>query len=106
MASVLSRGVDVPLSQDDPAGRVMVSYGFFEETADGLVPTPVAAQALGERAGAFADGIRSTLGQAATAVFREASDAGWGAFGQEILLAQGRASAMGGRIVAAFAIPA
>ena len=105
MASVLSRGVDVPLSRDDPAGRVMVSCGFFEETADGLVPTAVCAQALGDRARAFTDGIRSTLGQAATAAFRGTSDAGWGAFGEEILLAQGRASAMGGRIVATFAIP-
>ncbi|MFN2608772.1 MAG: cyclopropane-fatty-acyl-phospholipid synthase family protein [Acidimicrobiales bacterium] len=105
MASVLSRGVDVPLSHDDPAGRVMVSCGFFEETADGLVPTPVCAQVLGDRARPFADGIRSTLGQAATAAFRGASDAGWRALDEEILLAQGRASAMGGLIVAAFAIP-
>src|SRR4249920_525559 len=70
MATVLAGGVDVPLRSDDPAGRVLVSYGFFEESADGLVPTPACAQALGDRARAFADGIRSTLGQAATAAFR------------------------------------
>src|SRR5690242_16017303 len=87
MASVLTRGVDEPLRSDDLAGRVLVSYGFFEETPDGLVPTPACAQALGDRAGAFADGIRSTLGQAATAAFRGTSEAGWAAFGDEILLA-------------------
>ncbi|HEX2698761.1 MAG TPA: class I SAM-dependent methyltransferase [Acidimicrobiales bacterium] len=107
MATVLARGVEAPLSTDDPAGRVLVSYGFFEESGDGLVPTPACAQALGERARPFADGIRSTLGQAATAAFRGASEAGWGrAFGAEILLAQGRASAMGGRLTAAYALPA
>ena len=50
MASVLTGGMDVPLRSDDPAGRVLVSYGFFEEAADGLVPTPACAQALGDRA--------------------------------------------------------
>jgi hypothetical protein len=105
MASVLAGGTDVPLPSDDPAGRVLVSYGFFEETADGLVPTPVCAQALGDRAGTFADGIRSTLGQAATAAFRGTSEGGWAAFGDDILLAQGRASAMGGRLTATFALP-
>src|SRR6476469_1779033 len=89
MASVLTGGVDVPLRRDEPAGRVLVSYGFFEETVDGLVPTPACAEALGDRAGAFADGIRSTLGQAATAAFRGTAEAGWAAFGDEILLAQG-----------------
>jgi SAM-dependent methyltransferase len=102
LASVLASGVDVPLPSDDRAGRVLVSYGFFEDGADGLVPTPAFAQALGDRARPFADGIRSTLGQAATAAFRGASGAGWTAFGDEILLAQGRASAMGGRITASF----
>ena len=101
MASVLTAGMDAPLRSEDPAGRVLVSYGFFEEAADGLVPTPACAQALGDRARAFADGIRSTLGQAATAAFRGTSEAGWAAFGDEILLAQGHASAMGGRITAA-----
>ena len=105
MASVLTGGTDVPLASDDPAGRVLVAYGFFEETVDGLVPTPVCAQALGDRAATFADGIRSTLGQAATAAFRGASERGWAAFGDDILLAQGRASAMGGRITATFALP-
>lgn len=105
LATVLGRGIDSPFPRDDPAARVLVSYDFFEETDDGLVPTPAFAQALGERARPFADGIRSTLGQAATAAFRAAGEAGWGAFGDEILLAQGRASAMGGRLTAMFAIP-
>ena len=102
LASVLASGVDVPLPSDDPAGRVLVSYGFFEDGAHGLVPTPAFAQALGDRARPFADAIRSTLGQAATAAFQGASGAGWSAFDDEILLAQGRASAMGGRMTAAF----
>jgi hypothetical protein len=100
LASVLTSGVDVPLPSDDRAGRVLVSYGFFVDGADGLVPTLAFAQALGDRARPFADAFRSTLGQAATAAFRGASGAGWSAFGDEILLAQGRASAMGGRIMA------
>jgi SAM-dependent methyltransferase len=105
MASVLGGGVDAPLPRDDPAGRVLVAYGFFEETADGLAPTPATRQALGVRARPFADGIRSTLGQAATAAFRGAAGAGWSGFSDEVLLAQGRASAMGGRITAQFALP-
>jgi SAM-dependent methyltransferase len=105
LASVLASGVDAPLSSDDPAGRVLVSYGFFQQTAEGLVPTPACTQALGDRARAFADGIRSTLGQAATAAMRGTSPSGWAAFDDEILLAQGRASAMGGRITANFALP-
>jgi predicted O-methyltransferase YrrM len=105
MASVLGRGLDGPFPDDDAAAQVLVSYGFFEVADDGLVPTPVFAQALGERARPFADGIRSTLGQAATAALRGASDVGWAAFSDEILLAQGRASAMGGRITARFVLP-
>ena len=72
----------------------MVSCGFLEEPIDGLVPTSVFAQVVRDRATAFGDEIRSTLGQAATAAFRGASDAGWGVFGEETLPAQGRASAM------------
>src|SRR3954447_3406967 len=45
MASVLSRGTDAPLPGDDPAGRVLVAYGFYEENAAGLVPTAACAQA-------------------------------------------------------------
>lgn len=102
MAAVLARGVDTPLAKDDPAGRVLVAYGLFEDAAGGLVPLPVVAQALGARARAYADGIRSTLGQAATAALRGSSGDGWAAFGDDILLAQGRASAMGGLITASF----
>lgn len=107
LAIVLGRDEATPLPSDDPAGRVLVAFGFFEETSDGLVPTAACAAALGDRARAFANGMRSTLGQAATAAFRGgASDAGWWAFGDDILLAQGRASAMGGRLTAMFVIPA
>jgi len=105
LCSVLAGGVDVPLRHDDPAGRVLVSFGFFQETAKGLVPTAACRQTLGDRGSAFADGIRSTLGQAATAAMRGNSPSGWAALDNEILLAQGRASAMGGRITAAFALP-
>ena len=105
MASVLSTGFEAPLSMDDPAGRVLASYGLLEATEAGLLPAPAFAQALGGRAPAFADGIRSTLGQAATAAFRDGHGGDWDAFADEILVAQGRASAMGGRGLAAFAVP-
>ena len=105
MASVLSTGFEAPLSMDDPAGRVLASYGLLEATEAGLLPAPAFAQALGGRAPAFADGIRSTLGQAATAAFRDGHGGDWDAFADEILVAQGRASAMGGHGLATFAIP-
>jgi hypothetical protein len=105
MASVLSRGFEAPLSLDDPAARVLASYGLLEATEAGLLPVPAFAAALGGRAPAFADGIRSALGQAATAAFRDGHGGDWGAFADEILVAQGGASAMGGRGLAAFAIP-
>lgn len=106
LATVLAQGTEKPFASDDPAARVLVAFGFFEETPDELVATPAFVQALGDRARPFADGIRSTLGQAAGAAFRGASGKGWGAFDNEILLAQGRASAMGGRLTAMFALPA
>ena len=105
MVSVLSRGFGAPLSMDDPAARVLASYGLLEATDAGLLPTPAFAAALGGRAPAFADGIRSTLGQAATAAFRDGYGGDWGAFADEILVAQGRASAQGGHGFASFAIP-
>lgn len=105
MASVLSKGVEKPVDADDPAARVLASYGLLEATEAGLTPVPAFAQALGGRARAFADGIRSTLGQAATAAFRDEDGGGWSGFADEILVAQGRASAMGGPGLAAFAIP-
>jgi hypothetical protein len=105
MAPVLSRGFEAPLSVDDPAGRVLASYGLLEETDAGLLPAPAFAAALGGRAPAFADGIRSTLGQAATAAFRDGHGGDWGAFADEILVAQGRASAMGDPGLARSAIP-
>ena len=105
MASVLSRGFEAPLNVDDPAARVLASYGLLEATEAGLTPAPAFAEALRGWGPAFADGIRSTLGQAATAAFREGHGGDWGAFTDEILVAQGRASAMGGRGFAVFAIP-
>jgi len=73
LATVLAQGTEKPFASDDPAARVLVAYGFFEETPDGLVATPAFVQALGDRARPFVDGIRSTLGQAAGAAFRGAS---------------------------------
>jgi len=105
MAPVLSSGVEGPFSMDDPAARVLADYGFLEATGSGLVPRPGCAEAFGGRARALADGIRSSLGQAATAAFRDAHDGDWGAFADEILVAQGRASAMGGQGTAVFVVP-
>jgi SAM-dependent methyltransferase len=105
MVSVLSRGFGSPFSIDDPAARVLESYGLFDTADAGLVPRAAFVQALAGRAPAFADGIRSTLGQAATAALCEDRDGDWGGFADEILVAQGRASAMGGTGLALFVIP-
>ena len=98
MASVLSRGFGAPLSVDDPAAQVLAAYGLLEATEAGLAPAPAFAEALrGFRAG------RSLTASAAPSARRRPPPSGrghrgdWGAFTDEILVAQGRASAMGGR---------
>src|SRR5215472_4190580 len=106
MATVLSSGVEGPFSLDDPAARVLADYGLLEATESGLLPRPGFVEAFGGRARVLADGIRSSLGQAATAAFRDEGAGDWGAFADEILGAQGRASAMGGRGTAVFVVPA
>src|SRR5262252_6505511 len=65
MAPVLSSGVEGPFSMDDPAARVLADYGLLEATGSGLLPRPAFVEALGGQARALADGIRSSLGQAA-----------------------------------------
>ena len=105
MAPVLSSGVEGPFSMDDPAARVLADYGLLEATGSGLLPRPGFVEAFGGRARALADGIRSSLGQAATAAFGDQPGGDWGAFADEILVAQGRASAMGGRGTAVFVVP-
>ena len=105
MAPVLSTGLEGPFSMDDPAARVLADYGLLEATESGLLPRPAFAEAFGGRAPALADGIRSSLGQAATAAFRDKHGGDWGAFADEILVAQGRASAAGGRGFAVFVVP-
>jgi len=105
MAPVLSGGVEGPFSVDDPAARVLADYGLLEATEGGLRPRPGFAEAFGGRARALADGIRASLGQAATAAFRDQHGGDWGAFADEILVAQGRASAMGGEGFAVFVVP-
>jgi len=105
MAPVLSSGLEGPFSMDDPAARVLADYGLLEATESGLLPRPGFAEAFGGRARALADGIRSSLGQAATAAFRDQHGGDWGAFADEILVAQGRASAMGGQGTAVFVVP-
>jgi len=106
MAAVLSSGLEGPFSVDDPAARVLADYGLLEATENGLLSRPGFAEAFGGRALALADGIRSSLGQAATAAFQDKHGGDWGAFADEILIAQGRASAMGGRGTAVFVVPA
>jgi SAM-dependent methyltransferase len=103
LASVLSMGIDVPLSPDDPAARVLASRGLLEPTEVGLQPTPGFAEAVGGRAQAVTDIIRSTLGQASSAAFGTA--AGWSGFTDEILIAQGRASTVFAQILARGVIP-
>src|SRR5215467_7902875 len=71
MAPVLSSGVEGPFSMDDPAARVLADYGLLEATGSGLLPRPGFAEAFGGRTRALAEGIRSSLGQAASAAFRD-----------------------------------
>jgi hypothetical protein len=104
-APVLSSGVEGPFSMDDPAARVLADYGLLEATESGLLPRPGFVEAFGGRERALADGIRSSLGQAATAAFRDQHGEDWRAFADEILVAQGRASAMGGQGTAVFVVP-
>jgi SAM-dependent methyltransferase len=104
MAPVLSSGLE-RFSIDDPAARVLADYGLLQATDGGLLPRPAFVEAFGGQARALADGIRSSLGQAATAAFGDEHGGNWGAFADEILVAQGRASAMGGRGFAVFVVP-
>ena len=105
MGSVLSRGLTEPLDRSDPAGRLLVAFGFMTEDRTGLVAVPAFAEAVRGREAAFAEGVRSTLGQAATAAFSAGEGSAWSRFGDEILIAQGLASAMGGPGLAMFVIP-
>jgi SAM-dependent methyltransferase len=105
MATVLSSGLEGPFSVDDPAARVLAEYGLLEATGSGLLPRPGFVEAFGGRARTIADGIRSSLGQAATTAFRDQHGGGWGAFADEILVAQGRVSARGGQGFAVFVVP-
>jgi SAM-dependent methyltransferase len=105
LAPVLSSGLEGPFSADDPAARVLADYGLLEAAESGLLPRPAFVEAFGGRARAVADGIRASLGQAATAAFRDEHGGGWSAFADEILAAQGRASARGGQGFAVFVVP-
>jgi hypothetical protein len=97
IAPVLASALEGPFRVDDPAARVLADYGLLEATESGLLPRPAFVEALGGQARAVADGVRSSLGQAATAAFRDEHGGNWGAFADEILVAQGRASARGAR---------
>jgi SAM-dependent methyltransferase len=105
LAPVLSSGLEGPFSVDDPAARVLADYGLLEAAGSGLLPRPAFVEAFGGRPRAVADGIRASLGQAATAAFRDGHGGDWGAFADEILAAQGRASARGGQGFAVFVVP-
>lgn len=104
IASVLARSSGGAFPATDHPARILTSLGLFEESSEGLKPTAAFAQLLTGREAALANGIRSTLGQAASAAFAS-EHAGWGGFDDEILIAQGRASAMGGRMLADLVIP-
>ena len=105
LAPVLSSGLEGPFSVEDPAARVLADYGLLEAAGGGLLPRPAFVEAFGGRPRAVADGIRASLGQAATAAFRGGNGGDWGAFADEILAAQGRASARGGQGFAVFVVP-
>lgn len=105
MAAALDHGLDTPFDPADPAAGLLAATGYLEPDGAGLVPVAAFAAVMRGREKAFADGIRSMLGQAATAAFAGGDLGGWSAFSDEILVAQAGASAMMGPLLARIALP-
>jgi precorrin-6B methylase 2 len=100
-ARVLAGGIDQVLPEDDPAVPLLAAAGLIEPTEGGYAL--VGREALrGSEAIALA-GIRSALGQAYDIA---TGRTGWSAYDDDVLVAQGEASAAGGRglagMIAAF----
>jgi 2-polyprenyl-3-methyl-5-hydroxy-6-metoxy-1,4-benzoquinol methylase len=85
---------------DAPVERVLVESGLASRGSDGhLVLAPGLADLRVQRTGAFGETIVSAMGQAVEAAKRSAAESGWDA-DDDTLVAQGRASAAAGRLLA------
>ena len=85
---------------DAPVERVLVESGLASRGSDGhLVLAPGLADLRVQRGGAFGESIVSAMGQAVDAAKRSTAESGWDA-DDDTLVAQGRASAAAGRLLA------
>ena len=86
------------LADDDPAAGVLAVAGLVERGETGWVPTErFRAEIPPERIAMLRERLISTLGQAATIAAR-GPGCGWDSYSDDVLLAQGRFSAVAGRI--------
>jgi len=105
--AVTSEGMTLSTSEDEAAARMLAAVGLVEAT-DPLQLAPGFAELISDGSlDTRQQGIISTLRQVATAAgIVEASDAaGWGAQDDATLRAQGRSSALGGTMLAMYAVP-
>lgn len=91
LARLIERGLDMPLPDDDPSIPLLQSAGLLERGGAGFVLTG-RDELRGYEEVALAS-IRSALGQAHNIA---SGNAGWSSQGDDVLLAQGEASAAGG----------
>ena len=100
---VLAAVVRLTRSNDDldPAAEgVLVAAGLASQGSDGqVVLAPGIADLLTQGGQAFGESIASAMGQALEAAKESVADSGWNA-DDDTLLAQGRASAAAGRLLA------
>ena len=100
---VLAAVVKLTRSNDDldtAAEGVLVAAGLASRVSDGqVVLAPGIADLLTQGGYAFGESIASAMGQALEAAKRSAADSGWNV-DDDTLLAQGRASAAAGRLLA------
>jgi len=102
VASALATALGTPaLADQDPAGEVLAHAGLFERGESGWVPTQeFEAEIPPERTDMLRQRLISVLGQSATIAAR-GSGSGWDSYSDGVLLAQGRFSAIAGRLLKA-----
>jgi SAM-dependent methyltransferase len=98
-ASALVSALGRPaLGEDDPAVGVLALAGLVERRDAEWVPsTALSAEVPSERTAMMRERLISTLGQAA-AIAAHGPGCGWDGYSDEVLIAQGRFSAVAGRI--------
>lgn len=99
VASALATALGRPaLADDDPAAGVLALAGLVERSDTGWVLTDALGPATPlERTAMVRERLISTLGQAAT-IAAHGPGRGWDGYPDDVLLAQGRFSAVAGRI--------